>query len=94
MLLIAYWLAIYEGISLSEHIFFKRGFSGYRPENYLDKSKLPPGFAAITAFAFGVMGAVLGMGKSYSYVELLRFYTRVPQSSRSSILGYFIVLIR
>jgi len=63
MLLIAYWLAIYEGISLSEHIIFKRGFTGYHPENYMDKNKLPPGFAAITAFLFGVMGAVLGMAQ-------------------------------
>jgi len=63
MLLIAYWLAIYEGISVSEHIFFKRGFSGYRPENYLNKNKLPPGFAAIAAFALGVMGAILGMAQ-------------------------------
>jgi purine-cytosine permease-like protein len=29
----------------------------------MDKSKLPPGFAAITAFLFGVMGAVLGMAQ-------------------------------
>ena len=63
MLLIAYWLAIYEGISLSEHIFFKRGFSGYAPEHYMSKEKLPPGYAAIAAFAFGVMGAILGMAQ-------------------------------
>jgi NCS1 nucleoside transporter family len=63
MLLIAYWLAIYEGISLSEHIIFRKGFTGYQPENYLNKNKLPPGFAAITAFLFGVMGAVLGMAQ-------------------------------
>jgi NCS1 nucleoside transporter family len=63
MLLIAYWLAIYEGISLAEHFLFKRGFSGYQPENYLSKDKLPPGFAAILAFAFGVMGAILGMAQ-------------------------------
>lgn len=63
MLLIAYWLAIYEGISLSEHIVFKRGFAGYRPEDYMSKSKLPPGYAAILAFCFGIMGAVLGMAQ-------------------------------
>jgi len=63
MLLIAYWLAIYEGISLSEHIFFKRGFSGYQPETYMDSKKLPPGIAAIVAFCFGIMGAVLGMAQ-------------------------------
>ncbi|KIN01674.1 hypothetical protein OIDMADRAFT_196100 [Oidiodendron maius Zn] len=63
MLLIAYWLAIYEGISISEHIFFKRGFSGYQPEIYLESEKLPPGIAAIVAFCFGIMGAVLGMAQ-------------------------------
>ena len=34
MLLIGYWLAIYEGISLSEHVVFRRGFAGYRPVDY------------------------------------------------------------
>ena len=63
MLIIAYWLAIYEGVSLSEHIFFRRGFGGYAPENYLDRHKLPPGIAAIIAFCFGVMGAILGMSQ-------------------------------
>ena len=29
----------------------------------MDKSKLPPGFAAIIAFGFGIMGAVLGMAQ-------------------------------
>lgn len=63
MLVIGYWLAIYEGVALSEHFIFRRGFGGYRPEDYTDASRLPPGFAAITAFAFGVMGAVLGMAQ-------------------------------
>ncbi|KAH8813146.1 purine-cytosine permease-like protein [Xylogone sp. PMI_703] len=63
MLVIGYWLAIYEGISLSEHFIFKRGFGGYHPEHYLDKNKQPPGLAASLAFCFGVMGAVLGMAQ-------------------------------
>jgi NCS1 nucleoside transporter family len=63
MLITAYWLAIYVGVSLTEHIFFKRGFSGYHPEIYLDRKKLPPGIAAIIAFCFGVMGAILGMSQ-------------------------------
>jgi NCS1 nucleoside transporter family len=63
MLVIAYWLAIYEGVSLTEHIFFKKGMSGYHPEHYLDRSKLPPGIAAVVAFCFGVMGAILGMSQ-------------------------------
>ena len=63
MLVIGYWLAIYEGVALSEHFVFKRGFAGYVPEHYTDPSKLPPGYAACTAFAFGVMGAILGMAQ-------------------------------
>lgn len=63
MLLIAYWLAIYEGISLSEHFIYKRGFAGYDPKIYMDAKALPPGIAAVVAFGFGIMGAVLGMAQ-------------------------------
>lgn len=63
MLLIGYWLAIYTGISLSEHFVFRRGFGGYKPEDYASPEKLPVGIAAIIAFCFGVMGAVLGMAQ-------------------------------
>ncbi|KAG4440991.1 hypothetical protein IFR05_003555 [Cadophora sp. M221] len=63
MLLIAYWLAIYEGISIPEHVIYKRGFSGYDPSIYMDAKLLPPGIAAVTAFLFGAMGAVLGMSQ-------------------------------
>lgn len=63
MLLIAYWLAIYEGISLPEHIIFRRGFAGYNVEDYDKADKLPPGFAAISAFAIGAAGAILGMAQ-------------------------------
>ena len=66
MLVIAYWLAIYEGVSITEHVVFKRGFGGYAPEDYMTPSRLPPGFAAILAFCFGVMGAVLGMAQVVS----------------------------
>lgn len=65
MLVIGYWLAIYTGIALTEHFVFKRGFGGYIPENYQTPSLLPPGFAAIAAFLFGVMGAVLGMSQTW-----------------------------
>ncbi|KAI9821121.1 MAG: purine-cytosine permease [Pycnora praestabilis] len=58
-----YWLAIYEGISLTEHFVFKKGMLGYQIEIYNQPSKLPPGIAAITAFCFGVFGAVMGMAQ-------------------------------
>ena len=63
MLIIGYWLAIYEGIALPEHIIFKRGMSGYVPEHYDQPGKLPPGLAAGFAFCCGIAGAVLGMAQ-------------------------------
>lgn len=60
---IGYWLAIYSGISLTEHFVFKRGFSGYRPEHYDQPDKLPPGIAAVSAFCFGVAGMIVGMSQ-------------------------------
>jgi purine-cytosine permease-like protein len=65
MLLIGYWLAIYEGISLSEHFIFRRGFAGYRPQDYETPSALPSGLAAVSAFAMGIAGAVLGMAQQW-----------------------------
>ncbi|KAI2472521.1 purine-cytosine permease [Annulohypoxylon bovei var. microspora] len=64
MLIIGYWLAIYEGVSLTEHFIFRRGsMARYHPEDYVEPKKLPPGIAAIAAFCIGVMGAVLGMAQ-------------------------------
>ncbi|KAI1501212.1 purine-cytosine permease [Biscogniauxia marginata] len=65
MLVIAYWLAVYEGVALTEHFIFRRGIGGYRPEDYATPSKLPPGFAALAAFAVGAAGAVLGMSQEW-----------------------------
>ncbi|KAJ9132965.1 Purine-cytosine permease [Pleurostoma richardsiae] len=63
MLIIGYWLAIYEGVSLTEHFVFRRGFGGYHPEDYDHAGRLPIGAAPVTAFCFGVMGAILGMAQ-------------------------------
>ena len=62
---IGYWLAIYEGIALTEHFVFRRGFSGYNPEDYDQRDKLPPGIAALVAFCCGVGGMILGMSQSW-----------------------------
>ncbi|KAI9924974.1 hypothetical protein ASPWEDRAFT_45096 [Aspergillus wentii DTO 134E9] len=62
---IAYWLAIYSGIALSDHLVFKRGFSGYRPELYDQREKLPVGIAAAVSFGFGVAGMITGMSQSW-----------------------------
>lgn len=62
---IGYWLAIYEGIALTEHFVFRRGFSGYQPEDYDNRDKLPPGIASLLAFCCGIVGMVTGMSQSW-----------------------------
>lgn len=64
MLVIAYWLAAYEGVSLMEHFVFRsRGGRGYEIADHDRPGRLPPGMAAVSAFGFGVLGAVLGMAQ-------------------------------
>ncbi|KAI9789441.1 MAG: hypothetical protein M1833_002414 [Piccolia ochrophora] len=63
MLMIGYWLAIYEGVAITEHVVFRGGTTGYVPEHYNQPGLLPPGFAAIVAFCFGVVGAVMGLAQ-------------------------------
>ncbi|KAJ5604830.1 hypothetical protein N7510_009984 [Penicillium lagena] len=65
MNLIAYWLAIYSGIAIADHFVFRRGFGGYRPEQYDKRHKLPLGIAATLAFGFGVAGMVTGMSQTW-----------------------------
>ncbi|KAK2592625.1 Purine-cytosine permease fcy21 [Conoideocrella luteorostrata] len=62
---IGYWLAIYEGIALTDHFVFKRGFSAYNPEHWDDKDKLPPGYAAVTSSLIGIVGMVMGMKQTW-----------------------------
>lgn len=62
---IAYWLAIYEGIAITDHFLFKRGFSGYHVEAYVQPEKLPPGIAPVAAFCFGIAGMVTGMSQQW-----------------------------
>lgn len=76
---IAYWLAIYEGVALTDHFVFKRGFSGYTPEDYDKPDKLPPGIAAITAFLFGIAGMVTGMSQQW-WVGPIAKHAGVPPS--------------
>jgi NCS1 nucleoside transporter family len=62
---IGYWLAIYEGIALTEHFVFRGGLSGSRPEDYDNQDNLPPGIAALLAFCSGIAGMVIGMSQSW-----------------------------
>ena len=54
---------MYEGIALTEHFWFKRGFSGYDITIWKNPSLLPLGVAAVTAFLFGALGAAMGMAQ-------------------------------
>lgn len=65
MLVVGYWLAIYEGVALTEHFVFRRGAGGYVVEDYADPGRLPPGMAAMSAFGVGVVGAILGMAQMW-----------------------------
>ena len=59
----AYGLSIYIAIAMVEHVVFKRGMTGYDVLIYKYPELLPPGYAALASFAFGVAGAILGMGQ-------------------------------
>ncbi|KAF3764526.1 cytosine-purine permease [Cryphonectria parasitica EP155] len=69
MLLIGYWLAIYQGVALTEHLVFRVCCGGRGYENGAcdaeTPGRLPPGMAAVTAFGIGVVGAVLGMAQAW-----------------------------
>lgn len=62
---IGYWLAIYEAIGLTEHFWFRRGFSGYDPLDYDKPNRLPVGIAAVAAFCCGIGGMVCGMSQTW-----------------------------
>lgn len=62
---IGYWLAVYEGVALTEHIIFRRGVKGYDIDAWDDKERLPPGIAAVLAFGCGIAGMVLGMSQTW-----------------------------
>ncbi|CCD25295.1 cytosine permease NDAI_0E04780 [Naumovozyma dairenensis CBS 421] len=62
---IAYYLAIYIAIGLSEHFIYRRGYSAYNVEDWNDNSKLPIGIAGCCALVVGAFGVGLGMSQSY-----------------------------
>jgi len=78
MLLIGYWLAIYEGVSLTEHVVFRRGMKGYVVEDYDIPNHLPPGIAAIFSFGCGIMGAVLGMSQVWFVGPIAKLCGALP----------------
>ncbi|KAG7734383.1 hypothetical protein KL932_004837 [Ogataea haglerorum] len=64
MNIIGYYLAIYDAISLSEHFFYLKGFSGYNLDIYNNKKLLNPGYAGAFAFCCGAAGTAIGMDQT------------------------------
>ena len=62
--LMGYWVTIYLVIALEEHLIFRRTH-GFDWETWSDRSKLPLGLAAFTAFVIGWVGAILCMYQVY-----------------------------
>ncbi|SCU86011.1 LADA_0D11606g1_1 [Lachancea dasiensis] len=70
---IAYYLAIYIGISLTEHFVFRKNkFSNYHVEDWDNWSALPIGIAGCTALFVGCFGVALGMAQTYWTGEIGR----------------------
>jgi NCS1 nucleoside transporter family len=62
LLVIAYWLAPWAIILILEHFVFRHG--RYNVDDWNTPSKLPLGWAAIVAMAFGLFGAYLGASQT------------------------------
>jgi NCS1 nucleoside transporter family len=60
MAMLSYFIYLYVGIFLSEHLIYRRKI-GYVVENYQDAKKMPFSYAGLFGFCCGVAGAVLGM---------------------------------
>ncbi|KAL3465571.1 permease for cytosine/purines, uracil, thiamine, allantoin-domain-containing protein [Aspergillus heterothallicus] len=58
---IGYWTVIHITLVIEEHLIFRQGWKGYDLDAWNDQAYLPFGWAAIGAFAFGFVGAALGM---------------------------------
>jgi purine-cytosine permease-like protein len=58
--LMGYWVTIYLGIAVEEHLIFRRSL-GFNWEAWADPSKLLIGIAALLAFLSGWAGAIVSM---------------------------------
>lgn len=58
LLIIAYWLGPWSIILIEEHFIFRKG--RYNVEDWNTPRKLPAGWAAMVAMAFGLLGVYLG----------------------------------
>lgn len=68
--IIGYNVSIYIGISLAEHLIYRRGFKGYDVSNFNDPKTLPVGIAGVVGFLFGLAATVLSMNQTW-YVGVI-----------------------
>ncbi|SCV01524.1 LAMI_0G12046g1_1 [Lachancea mirantina] len=69
---ISYYLAIYIGITLSEHFIYRRSFKNYNVEDWDNWKKLPIGYAGVCALFVGAVGVAVGMDQTYWVGEIAR----------------------
>ncbi|AET39397.1 cytosine permease Ecym_4335 [Eremothecium cymbalariae DBVPG len=69
---IAYYLAIYIAISLTEHFVFRRSFQAYNAKDWNRWDKLPIGYASFVALFVGAIGVALGMSSEYWQGQISR----------------------
>lgn len=69
---IAYYLAIYIAISLSEHFFYRKGFKGYNVDDWNKWDRLPIGYAGCAALFIGAFGVAFGMSQTYWEGQIAR----------------------
>ncbi|CEP60065.1 uncharacterized protein LALA0_S01e02234g [Lachancea lanzarotensis] len=63
---IAYYLSIYIGISLTEHLVFRKAkFANYHVEDWNNWAALPVGVAGCCALFVGAVGVAMGMDQTY-----------------------------
>ncbi|KAL9024091.1 MAG: hypothetical protein Q9196_006768, partial [Gyalolechia fulgens] len=62
--LMGYWIMIFVSIVLEEHTIFRPRL-GFDWTAWEDKKRLPFGFAALTAFLVGWVGAIIGMAQTW-----------------------------
>lgn len=59
--IIGYWTVIHVTVVMERHFIFRRGWTAYDLDAWNVPASLPFGWASIGAFAFGFLGAALGM---------------------------------
>jgi NCS1 nucleoside transporter family len=88
MNLIAYYLAIYQAIALSEHFIHRKGkYSNYDIEGWNDPQRFPVGYAGVVAFCFGVFGVVMGMNQVW-YAGKIGLLINADGSAPGADIGF------